>query len=188
MQNAYVTAALPSKGIYVALAAIAWVVMPATVGRKDFTGLLIPILKVVALGVALAAGMTIGVAAIGVLLGRDAPSRPLVFLLGTGMALAGASWLVLQLRMARLGVWLWVAPGLALAIGLGVAVVGHTQAWMTAGVLGGQFVALVVGVAWLHVDLRPRFAFPRKRREPRRENRLDVDDGRLRGPGTAPKP
>ena len=74
--DAYVTAALPSKGIYVALAAIAWVLMPATIDRRAFRDLLNPVLGVVALGGVLAVGMAVGISAIGALLGRDAPRAP----------------------------------------------------------------------------------------------------------------
>ena len=89
--DAYVTAVLPSKGIYVALAAIAWVLMPATIDRRAFRGLVTPVLGVVAFGGVLAVGMAVGISGIGALLGRNAPSRSLVFVLGVGMAFVGAS-------------------------------------------------------------------------------------------------
>lgn len=154
--DAYVSAALPAKGVYVALAALAWVVIPRTLGRPTLWQQLRPIGAMVVLGFSAAGMMALGAPIIGAVMDRPTPSRMLVGVLAAAMSLAGASWTMLQLRMIRRGPRAWLSPAAALVVTAVVAGVGHSPGWMALGVIAGQTLAVALAVAALRVDVRER--------------------------------
>lgn len=99
--DAYAVAALPAKGVFLALMAAGWLVIPSAVRRTQWDALRQPMVRTTTAGLALAGALVVAMPAVSAVLGRPRPSAVLTLVLGVAMAAAAASWVGSQLLLAR---------------------------------------------------------------------------------------
>ncbi len=143
--DAFDVAALPAKGVYMALMAGGWLVIPAAVGFRSVRASLQPLVLTAVGGVVLTIGAVVAVPLLGIVLGKGTPERGLVLVLGLAMAAAAANWVCLQIRLARGAASLWPPAVIAMVLTTGGGVVSGSAAGLALGILVGQVFALIVG-------------------------------------------
>jgi hypothetical protein len=151
--SAYAASSLPSKSVYLALAATAWLVVPGAVKCTKLLQAMRPLSAVVGAGTALSIVLAVGAPVIGVVLGQTDPVPLLVLGLGFGMALASGNWILVQMRMAKAPDQLWLAPAVAVVLSAGIALLTRTSAGFCVGIVAGQSLAMAVGLVQLHRGL-----------------------------------
>jgi GT2 family glycosyltransferase len=143
----YDLAAVPSKGVYLALLAIGPLIFPSVRGRPDRRLVLGAASVALAFGAACAGALVLGRHLIGDVLGRP-PADPLEMgLLGLAMAFAGVTGIALSAGIARGARHPW--PPLALGIALMVAVwpLRPSPLQFSFVVLGSQLLTMVLSMA-----------------------------------------
>ena len=150
----YVSASLPSKGVYLALAAGAWLAVPNVLEHRQLGSLLRPVLVVTGAGVVLTMAMLPLTSLIGRALDRPAPSRTLLAVLGVAMACSVGSWVLLQVRLTRGADLLWVPSVTAIAVMILSSLPVVAPLGMAWAMLSGQAAALAVGLIALVTERR----------------------------------
>lgn len=143
--DAYAVAALPAKGVFLALMAAGWLVIPSAAGFEDERDAIRPVLRTVAGGLVLGLLASLASPLIGVLLGRGTPDRSLVALLGVSMALAAGSWVCLQIRLTRGSTTLWRPAAIAIGITAVGGALTRSPAGLALSIVAGHLVALGTG-------------------------------------------
>ncbi len=166
----YAVAALPAKGVYLALMAAGWVVIPGAAARHGWRSLRRPVALTAAAGVGLAAALTAAAPLIGALLGKGDPDVLLVAVLGLAMAMAAATWVGGQILIVKDSDALTAPPVVGLVAAVGVLALSAPAAdagpaRLAAAVVVGQAAALA---SMLHnlrrVARATPFDRPRERR------------------------
>lgn len=151
--DAYAVAALPSKGVFLALMAAGWLVIPGAVSYTRSRDAVRPVVLTAAAGVVLTFFAVMATPLMGVLLGRGTPDRWLVAVLGLAMAAGAGNWVCLQIRLARGSTTLWRPAALAIAITVIGSAFTDNAAGLATFLLLGQFVALLGGIRALQFSL-----------------------------------
>jgi hypothetical protein len=154
--STFVAAALPAKGVYMALSAAAWLAVPSVRNHHSFRSVVRPVWLQVLAGVGLSLLLVPAAPIIGQALGRPAPQRGLLLVLGLGMALGAGSWMLLQLRLVRGDSAPWVPPTVGLVAIAGLSIAFRTSDGLAIAMLVGGGVGLVVGLGMLMVEVGRR--------------------------------
>jgi len=152
--SAYAASALPTKSVYLALAATAWLVIPGAARCTRLRQALRPIMAVVVAGVVISVLLAVAAPVIGVVLGQTDPVPSIVLALGLAMALASGNWILVQVRVAKAPELLWLAPAVAVVVATVISVATRTEAGFCVGNVAGQALAMAVGLVQLHRGLR----------------------------------
>ena len=143
--DAFAVAVLPAEGVFLALMAAGWLVIPAAVGFHTARDVLKPVGLTAAAGVVLTIGAVVAIPIMGLLLGRGNPERGLVLVLGLSMAAAAGNWVCLQIRLARGSTTLWHPAMVAIALTVAGGFATRSAAGLAWSILIGQGAALVLG-------------------------------------------
>lgn len=167
--DTYAVAALPAKGVFLALMAAGWLIIPSAAGRSGWQAIRQPVLRTLAAGVVLSAGL---VAALPIVVSVFAKGRPeplLALTLGLAMAAAAATWVGVQLLLVKDSSRLTWPPilGLGAAALVLLTTLGAPASWgagrLAVAVLAGQVAALVSTLtALLRVARATPFDRPRR--------------------------
>ena len=149
-------AALPAKGVYMALSAAAWLVVPSVRNHHSFRSVVDPVWLQVLVGCGLALLLVPAAPFIGRALGRPAPEGGLLLVLGVGMAFAAGSWVLLQLRLVREAMFPWVPPTVGLVAIAGLSLAFRTSDGLAVAMLAGGGIGLLAGLVMLAVEVRRR--------------------------------
>lgn len=139
-------AALPAKGVFLLLVAAGWVVIPYARSRHTARQLVVPVALTSGAGVVLAICAAVGAPILATVLGKPAPDRGIVLLLGLAMAAASGTWVGLQVLLTRASPRLWVPAISAIGVYLALAVYTSTLAGFAIAACIGQGAALAVTV------------------------------------------
>lgn len=153
--DTYAVAALPAKGVFLALMAAGWLIIPSAASRSGWHTIRQPVLRTLAAGVALSVGLVAALPVVVALLGKGRPEPVLALVLGLAMAAAAATWVGVQLLLVKDSSRLSLPPtvGLGAAVLVLVVTAGAPASWgagrLAAAVLAGQVGALTTTLAAL---------------------------------------
>jgi hypothetical protein len=151
--STFVAAALPAKGVYMALSAAAWLVVPGALRHHTIRSVGKPVGLMVGAGLAVTAGLVPLAPVIGRILDQPDPDRLLLVVLGVAMTFGGGAWALLQIRLVRGAPRPWQAPAAGLAVTAALSAVRSPNGLATA-MLVGAAVGLVTGLVQLSAELR----------------------------------
>jgi hypothetical protein len=151
---AFTAAALPAMGVYMALSASAWVVVPHVRDHRSFLLVVRPVLLVVLAGCGLTAMLLPAAPVIGRLLDRPSPPLALLAVLGLAMACASGSWVLLQLRLVRSATAPWAPSAVALVVIAAVSIAFRSSDGLAVATVAGQFAGLGTGLVLLAFETR----------------------------------
>jgi arabinofuranan 3-O-arabinosyltransferase len=143
--DAFAVAVLPAEGVFLALMAAGWLVIPAAVGFHTARDVIKPVALTATAGVVLTIGAVVAIPVMGLLLGRGNPERGLVLVLGLSMAAAAGNWVCLQIRLARGSTTLWHPAMVAIAVTVAGGFATRSAPGLAWSILFGQGAALVLG-------------------------------------------
>jgi hypothetical protein len=139
--------AVPAKGVFLALFAASWLVVPDARERHG-RALLRPALLTVAGGALLTAALVAFGPLVELLLGRGEPEPSLLILLGLAMAFAAGASVCVNMLVAR-GVRPWTGAALAALAIVTLALLDPAPIEFAAGVMGAQALAFLAGLRLL---------------------------------------